>query len=110
MASPLLAVRVRWDAPTTNTDGTPLTDLAAYRVSIIRGDEDANAGGTLLYQRRVFVQKADLTEALSNLPPGQYKIQVQAIDYSGNESAWSDPVSVDTRDIAASPPTNLRTY
>jgi hypothetical protein len=27
-------VTVNWDAPTENTDGTPLTDLGGYRVAV----------------------------------------------------------------------------
>ncbi len=81
-----------WTAPTTNTDGTPLTDLAAYRVYFGPSATPCPNG--------TFVQIASPTASpapnttlsvrLTNLTTGtRYTIAVAAVDSSGNQSACS---------------------
>jgi hypothetical protein len=88
-------LNLSWTAPTTNVDGTPLTDLAAYRVYY--GTAAAPCPGT------AFVQIASptstpslgqtLTATLTNLPAGTlYYVSMTAIDANGMESACVTPV------------------
>src|SRR5437762_3399471 len=96
-----------WTAPTINADGSPITDLASYRVYY--GTSGAPCpGGT-------FLQTASTTP---NPGPGQivsgrftglsptllYNVAVTAVDTSGTQSACSTPASAVARiAIAASP-------
>jgi PKD repeat protein len=78
-------VRLTWTAPTTNADGTPLTDLAGYRVyfglASRRYGAPIDVGRTTSY-------------ALTGLAGGQrYYAAVTAYDTSGNESVYSAEVS-----------------
>ena len=85
-----------WTAPTTNTDGTPLTDLSSYRVYY--GTLAAPClGGS-------FVQLASptttpppnqtVTYRLSNLTSGTlYYVALTAVDGGGRESACSSVAS-----------------
>ena len=97
-----------WTAPTTNTDGSPLTDLASYRVYY--GTSGAPCpGGT-------FLQTASTTP---NPGPGQivsvrftglsptllYNVAVTAVDTSGTQSACSTPASAVARIAFAASPT-----
>ena len=70
-----------WDAPITNADGTPLTDLAGYKIyyGISSGDYSViiNVGNVTAYRVR-------------NLAPGTYYFAVTAYDKEGNESAYSN--------------------
>lgn len=72
-----------WNPPTTNADGTPLTDLAGYKVYY----------GTTL--PRVYGSPVDVgnvtTYIASNLLSGAtYYFAVTAYDISGNESSYSN--------------------
>jgi len=70
-----------WDASTTNADGTPLTDLAGYKVYY------GNSSGSYT----VSVDVGNLTGAIiSNLESGIWCFAVTAYDTSGNESEYSD--------------------
>jgi hypothetical protein len=73
-----------WDAPTTNADGTPLIDLACYK--IYYGTSSRN------YTFSLDVGKAT-TFKIDNLSPGTYYFSVAAYDTSGNESGYSNEVS-----------------
>jgi hypothetical protein len=74
-----------WVAPTTNSDGTPLTDLAGFKL------HSGNAPGS--YQQVVDVgNKTDYT--LGSLNDGStYYFAVTAYDTSMKESAYSNEVS-----------------
>jgi hypothetical protein len=74
-----------WDAPTTNADGTPLTDLAGYKVYY------GTASG-------IYSQNKDVgnvtTYTVTNLTDGlTYYFAVTAYDTSMNESGYSNEVS-----------------
>lgn len=77
-------IKLAWDAPTTNEDGSPLTDLAGYKIyyGIASPDEHSIDVGNVT------------TYTLTGLTPGQtYIIAATAYDASGNESEKCPPVS-----------------
>ena len=77
---------LQWDPPTTNTDGTDLTDLAGYKIyygtSPGTYEPPVNVGTVTTYSIN------DLS-----LPPATYYFAVTADDEMGNESAYSNEVS-----------------
>jgi fibronectin type 3 domain-containing protein len=79
------ATTLSWDPPTTNADGTPLTDLAGYRIyygtSSGSYPHNIDVGDTTTYM------VDDLTEGLT------YYFAVTAYDTSMNESDYSNEVS-----------------
>lgn len=74
-------IEAAWTAPTTNTDGSALTDLSHYLVQY-RWTGRAFSFGS--------VRTADTAITIPglavNLP---YEVQVAAVDTSGNQSAWT---------------------
>jgi hypothetical protein len=96
-----------WTAPTTNTDGSPLTDLAAYRVYY--STQTAPCPGTT---RAEVVSPTSSPGAnqtvsirLTGLTGGtRYSVGVTAVDTSGNESGCSGVASAVARaEFAVSP-------
>ena len=74
---------VSWTAPTTNSDGTPLTDLAAYRIQYGR------ASGSL--DQSAPVNNPGLTSyTVENLSQGTWYFGVVAVNAAGSESAVSN--------------------
>lgn len=74
-----------WTAPTTNEDGSPLDDLAGYRLYYGRASRE--------YGYAVNVHK-DYTEAeIDGLDEGTWYIAVTAYDYFGNESDYSNEIN-----------------
>jgi hypothetical protein len=73
-----------WDPPTTNADGTPLTDLAGYKVyyGTVSGSysQNINVGNITTY-------------TVADLNNGTYYFAVTAYNTSGNESEYSNEVS-----------------
>lgn len=81
-----LPITIAWDPPTTNVDGSPLTDLAGYRVYY----------GTA---SRIYGSPIDVgnvtTYTLTGLPPGPtYFIAVTGYDTLINQSNFSNEVFV----------------
>ena len=77
---------VQWQAPTYNTDGTPITDLAGYRVSY--GMSPGN------YTTTLNVTGAMTTSAVvEGLGAGSYYFVVQAVTTAGSVSDFSNEVS-----------------
>lgn len=78
-----------WDAPTTNTDGSLITDLAGYNIHFGTAPgqyaQYVNVGNTNSYP----------ISALSALVSshGTYYISVSAYDSSGNESGYSNEIT-----------------
>lgn len=73
-----------WDAPTTNTDGTDLTDLAGYKIYY----------GTSPGTYDSVIDTGDVTTyKITDLTPATYYFVVTAYDKGGNESAYSNEVS-----------------
>ncbi|HEX7034414.1 MAG TPA: fibronectin type III domain-containing protein [Pseudomonadales bacterium] len=73
-----------WQAPTHNTDGTPLTDLAGYR--IYYGLTGRN------YTDQLPVSAASATSYSLSLPSGDYYFAMTAADADGVESDYSNEV------------------
>ncbi|RJQ55301.1 MAG: hypothetical protein C4526_03900 [Nitrospiraceae bacterium] len=78
-------ISLSWDAPATNSDGTPLTDLAGYKIYIGTStgiySEIVDAGNVSAY-------------TIENLTPGVYYFVVVAYNTSGNESDFSNEVAL----------------
>ena len=83
VASNAAAMTLAWDAPTTNADGTPLNDLAGYKIyyGVSSGNYSVviDAGNVSSYD-------------ISNLPAGTYYFAITAYDTSYNESTYSNEV------------------
>lgn len=81
VTAPATSVTLTWDASTTNTDGTALTDLAGYKVyyGTSPGNYTAtiNAGNVTTYM-------------VSGLAPGTYYFAVTAVNSGGAESGYSN--------------------
>lgn len=76
------AIILDWDAPTTNADGTALTDLVGYKIHY------GTASG--VYDHSIDVGNVT-TYALAGLTKGQtYYVVATAYDTSGNESGYSN--------------------
>lgn len=77
-------VRLAWDAPTENSDGTPLEDLAGYNVWVVENG---------VARPQEFVP-APATEHTVSLPAGTHRIWVTAEDAAGNRSAPSNELEL----------------
>ncbi len=75
-----------WTPPTLNTDNTPLTNLAGYRVHY-------GASAASLVQSAQIANPATTTYTISNLTPGTWYFGVRAYTTQGSESALSNIVS-----------------
>jgi hypothetical protein len=79
-------IRLSWERPTTKADGTPVTDLAGYKLYY---------GLTSRTYDFIKTVGNQTTYAISGLEPGRtYYFTVTAYDASGHESSFSDEVSV----------------
>ncbi len=75
-----------WLPPTTNANGTPLSDLAGYR--IFYGTQSGN-----LTSSRQVNNPGIATFVIDNLSAGRYYFSVAAVDVNGNTSGRSAEVS-----------------
>ena len=83
-------VTLAWDPPTTNADGTPLTDLAGYKVYY--GIQPCNGIPPCNYNHKFNIGNAT-TYTVTNLTEGvTYYFATTAYDTSGNESDYSNEV------------------
>ena len=80
------AATVSWEAPTTNTDGTPLTDLTGYR--IYYGASPDKLGHSVQI-KTIGLQ----TYVIDDLQSGTWYFAVMAVASDGSESKLSDIVS-----------------
>jgi hypothetical protein len=85
------SVQLAWDAPTTNADGTPLTDLAGYKLYY----------GSISGIYTVVINVGNQTTyTVPDLGDGQtYYFAVTAYDTMGNESELSEELRYDTPSI-----------
>src|SRR5437588_11541655 len=96
-----------WTAPTTNTDGSPLTDLQSYR--IYYGTSSAPCPGSSVTQVASPTSSPGPNQTVSlrltGLTIGSlYNVAVTAVDAVGNESPCSGPASAVARaDFAVNP-------
>jgi hypothetical protein len=74
-----------WEAPTSNTNGTALTDLSGYR--IYYGSSASDLSST------VQVNSGVQTYVFDNLQPGTWYFAIMAVTSAGTESAMSNVVS-----------------
>lgn len=80
------AVELSWVAPTENEDGSPLTDLAGYR--IYWGTESGEYTNSLTIDNPGVV-----TYVLENLVPDTYYFAATAVNADGEESDYSEEAS-----------------
>jgi hypothetical protein len=81
------AITLNWTAPTENTDGTPLTNLAGYDIHY-----GAQSGD---YTQSIPVDNPGLaTYVVDNLTPGTYYFSVSAVNSAGTESPASSEVAL----------------
>jgi len=80
------SVTLSWAAPKQNADGTPLTDLAGFRIYYGKSAEDYP------YFDTINDPNAN-THRVDNLAPGEWFFRVIAFDTSFHESQLSDTVS-----------------
>jgi Fibronectin type III domain len=77
------AVTLTWVAPTDNTNGTPLTDLAGYHIHYGTNPENLT--------KVIDLAGTSTTEyEVSGLAPGTYYFAISAYTTAGTESAESD--------------------
>ena len=89
-------ITLAWDAPVTNEDGTPLTDLAGYK--IYYGTSSGN------YTEIMDVGN-ETAHQFTGLPDGtEYFFAVTAYDASANESTYSNEVSKIAQSTDTTPP------
>jgi hypothetical protein len=79
------SVTLSWEAPTTNADGSPLSDLGGFRIY------RRTAQGTYKFAAETGTQT---NFTLRSLPEGAHFFKVSAYDFSGNESVVSDETSI----------------
>lgn len=79
-------VTINWNPPTQNTDGTPLTDLAGFKIHYGTASKK--------YTQTITVGNPGLvTYVVANLPAGTYYFAVTAYSSAGTESPLSSEVS-----------------
>ncbi|NOZ69431.1 MAG: hypothetical protein GXP46_09380, partial [Deferribacteres bacterium] len=90
-------VTLTWTPPTTNADGTPLTDLAGFKVYY------GTASGN--YSQVIDVNDPNQTQyQVTGLTNGQtYYFAVTAYDTSGNESDYSNEYAKTIESSSAAP-------
>ena len=96
-----------WTAPTTNTDGSALTQLAFYRVYY--SASNAPCGGLAYFEvaSSTSIPQPDQTVSfqMTGLTTGSiYSVSVTAVDTNGVESACSDVASAVARDDSTTTP------
>ncbi len=101
LASPAIAGQVvlSWDPPTTNTDGTPLTDLGGYKLYYGTG---SGSYGSVIDVGNV------ITYTVTGLLDGTYYFAVTAHDTLGNESNFSNEVFRTIASVAIPAPNALQ--
>ena len=102
-----------WTAPTTNTDGSSLTDLASYRVYY--GTQSAPCPGTTITQVASPTTSPGANQTVSfrlmGLAAGtSYNVAVSAVDSSGRESACSSVATAVARTSFALSPTGTVSF
>ncbi|NOY39852.1 MAG: hypothetical protein GXO95_06445 [Nitrospirae bacterium] len=93
-ANALTSAKLEWDAPSTNEDGTPLTDLAGYK--LYYGPSSGNYTGSIDVEDTTSVEIATIIDSI-DIPPTSDTVcfAVTAYDTLGNESDYSNEVCED---------------
>jgi Fibronectin type III domain len=80
------AVTLAWEAPTENSNGTPITGLAGYKIHYGTASQD--------YTQVVSVSNPSLSRyVLDSLPSGTYYFAITAYNSQGMESAPSGEIT-----------------
>lgn len=97
----LAVVTLSWEAPTTNSDGSPLTDLGGYKLYC---GQSSGTYGTVKDVGNI------LAYPISNDLPidGTYYCSATAYDTSGNESPYSNEVTFPLDRRVPGVPINLK--
>jgi len=91
---------VSWVAPTTNTDGSPLTDVVSYRVYYSTTDPPCPTGSAIGAAAPKVPLPPDqrLVVRLTGLTVGKlYFVAVTAVNSRGNESSCTNTLSARAR-------------
>jgi hypothetical protein len=91
---------VSWMAPTTNTDGSPLTDLESYRLYFNTVGSPCPGGLSVTVKASAVGRTPDgrVSVILSNFVVGQiYHVALTAVNSQGTESACSETKSARAR-------------
>ena len=79
-------IALDWQAPSENTDGTPLTDLQGYKVHYGKAKQT--------YTDSIDIKSSGVQSyVVDNLPAGTYYFAVTAVNSAGAESAYSSEVT-----------------
>jgi hypothetical protein len=85
-ASASTGVTLGWVAPTQNSNGTPITDLAGYKIHYGTMSQD--------YTQEVAIKNPSLSRyVVDSLPSGTYYFAITAYNSKGIESALSGEIS-----------------
>ena len=90
------SLQLSWNAPTTNADGTPLTDLAGYRIYIATAQPPCPGASfhTVPSPGSAPAPGETVSHRIAALSAGAtYVLRVTAVDHTGNESACSASAS-----------------
>lgn len=83
---PATSAKLTWDAPTMNTNGQPLTDLAGYKVMYGQDPNNLNLSLRITDPRATTVQ-------IDNLGSGTWYFAMKSVNTAGQESAPTGNVS-----------------
>jgi hypothetical protein len=89
-ATAMGSATVQWQPPTDNTDGTPLTDLAGYRIYY-------GVDPTVLSDVIELPNPGLTSHVVENLSPDTWYFAMTSLNSGGLESDFSNPVAGDTR-------------
>lgn len=92
-------VTLDWVAPTTNADGSPLSDLEGYYVAYKYQNNETGSSWSGGY--RTETNSISLSPFLTN---SNVQFRVRAFDNSGNMSPWTTPITVLTAMDGTAPP------
>jgi len=85
-AATTASITLGWLPPTQNSDGSPITNLAGYKIHYGTTSSD--------YSKTIALQNAGLTRyVVDNLPSGTYYFAITAYNSQGVESALSGEVT-----------------
>jgi len=85
-AAATASITLGWVPPTVNSDGSPITNLAGYKIHYGTTSSD--------YTQTIALENAGLTRyVLDNLPTGTYYFAITAYNAQGVESSLSEEIS-----------------
>lgn len=94
---------ISWNAPTQNTDGSPITDQLTYNL-YVDNVNTASFPGTLNPDGKYSFLLADLP-VISQ--PGSYQFELTAQDESGDESDRSNAITIVRGETIPNAPTSF---